>query len=209
MPRTRLACSSPDRASIERALVSGEPLRNIAKRVSISPAGLLRHKNHVAHAIVRAGERREERLGDNLLDEMRRVQRKAWELLAKTESEGDHRASIVALREVRECLESLGEMLAKATTPQGSQFDLAQRIEAARRRVGEHKEAEINARVEELLKQRAQISLESQADQNGRKSNRIKATHRSPRWSLRPLISRIAPVEGYLFIVAPFSCLLR
>jgi hypothetical protein len=74
---------------------------------------LLRHKNHVAQAIVKASEKREERLGDNLLDEMRRVQRKAWELLARTESEGDHRASIVALREVRECLESLGEMLAR------------------------------------------------------------------------------------------------
>jgi hypothetical protein len=42
---------------------------------------------------------------------------KAWELLGKTESEGDHRGSIVALREVRECLESLGEMLAKADAP--------------------------------------------------------------------------------------------
>jgi hypothetical protein len=60
------------------------------------------------------GERRQEQLGDNLLDEMSRVHQKAWELLAKTESEGDHRGSIVALREVRECLESLGEMLAKA-----------------------------------------------------------------------------------------------
>ena len=40
-------------------------------------------------------------LGETLLDEMRRVQRKAWELLARTESEGDHRGSIVALREVR------------------------------------------------------------------------------------------------------------
>jgi hypothetical protein len=47
------------------------------------------------------------------------VQRKAWELLAKTESEGDHRGAIVALREVRECLESLGEMLAKANTATG------------------------------------------------------------------------------------------
>ena len=44
---------------------------------------------------------------------MRRVQRKAWELLDKTESEGDHRGSIVALREVRECLETLGAMLAR------------------------------------------------------------------------------------------------
>jgi hypothetical protein len=62
-----------------------------------------------------SGEKREERIGDNLLDEMRRVQRKAWELLAKTEAEGDHRGSIVALREVRECLESLGDILSCAT----------------------------------------------------------------------------------------------
>lgn len=114
MPRTFLACVSPERSEIEKALIAGEPLRNIAKRLSISPAGLLRHKSHVATAIARASEKRGERLGENLLDEMRCVLRKAWELLAKTESEGDHRASIVALREVRECLETLGEMLAKA-----------------------------------------------------------------------------------------------
>src|SRR5262245_60955417 len=117
MPRTCLACASPERMAIDKALVAGEPLRNISKRVSISPAGLLRHKTHLSQTIVKAGERREEQLGDNLLDEMRRVQRKAWELLDKTESEGDHRGAIVALREVRECVESLGEMLAKADAP--------------------------------------------------------------------------------------------
>jgi hypothetical protein len=128
MPRTCLACSSPERDAIDKALVAGEPLRNIAKRVSISPAGLLRHKNHVAQAVVKASENREERLGESLLDEMRRVQRKAWELLAKMESEGDHRGSIVALREVRECLKSLGEMLEKANganvgAPEQDQYD--------------------------------------------------------------------------------------
>jgi hypothetical protein len=90
-----------------------------SKRVSISPAGLLRHKNHVANAIGKAQAQHEERLGETLLDEMRRVQRKAWELLARTESEGDHRGSIVALREVRECLESLGEILANADAVNG------------------------------------------------------------------------------------------
>jgi hypothetical protein len=104
MPRKCLACSSSERQSIDKALVEGEPLRNIAKRVSISPAGLLRHKNHLSRTLVKAAERCEEHLGDNLLGEMRRVQHKAWDLLAKTESDGDHRASIVALREVRECL---------------------------------------------------------------------------------------------------------
>ena len=133
MPRTCLACSSPEREAIDKALVAGESFRNIAKRVSISPAGLLRHKNHVSQAITKASERREEQLGDNLLDEMRRVQRKAWELLGKTEFEGDYRASIVALREVRECLESLGDMLAKVQAHRGSRVTLAQVLEAKRR----------------------------------------------------------------------------
>ena len=119
MPRTCLACANPQRPAIDKALVAGEPLRNIAKRVSISPAGLLRHKRHVASAIGTARAQHEERLGETLLDEMRRVQRKAWELLARTESEGDLRGSIVALREVRECVESLGEILAKANAVNG------------------------------------------------------------------------------------------
>ena len=71
MPRTCLACSSSERGAIDKALVSGEPLRNIAKRVSISPAGLLLHKNHVAQSIVRASEKCQEVLGDSLLDEMK------------------------------------------------------------------------------------------------------------------------------------------
>ena len=90
------------------------PLRDIEGQWDISRSALDRHKGHVAAAIVTAQERREEKAGENLLDEMKRVQRKAWELLAKMESEGDHRGLVVALREVRECMESLGAMLAHA-----------------------------------------------------------------------------------------------
>jgi len=77
MPRTCLACSHAEREVIDKALVTGESLRNIAKRVSISPAGLLRHKSHVAATIAKAQERREEKLGDSIFDEIRRLQRKA------------------------------------------------------------------------------------------------------------------------------------
>jgi hypothetical protein len=128
MPRTCLACASSGRREIDGALATGEPLRNIAKRVSISPAALLRHKAHLAQAIVKASEKREERLGDGLLDDMRRVQLKAWELLGRTEADGDHRASIVALREVRECLESLGEMLSRAAAAGGGGAEIVCRI---------------------------------------------------------------------------------
>jgi len=114
MPRTCLACSSSEREAIDKALVAGEPLRNIAKRVSISPAGLLRHKSHVAGTLARAQERREEKLGDSIYEEMRRVLAKLWELSGKAESEGDHRGAIVGLREVRECLQSLNSLITKA-----------------------------------------------------------------------------------------------
>ena len=43
-----------------------------------------------------------------------RVVAKAWELLGKAESDGDTRGAIVALREVRECLESLNNLVTKA-----------------------------------------------------------------------------------------------
>jgi hypothetical protein len=114
MPRTCLACKSHERKEIDKAIVAGEPLRKIAENFPISMTALHRHKPHVSQAIVKAEEKREERAGENLLDEMRRVQRKVWEILAKMEAEGDHRGSIVALREVRECMESLDAMLAKA-----------------------------------------------------------------------------------------------
>ena len=113
MPRTCLASSHAEREAIDNALATGEPLRNIAKRVSISPAGLLRHKSHVAGEIVRAQERRQDKLGDSIFDEMRRVLAKLWELSGKAESEGDHRGAIVGLREVRECLESLNGLVEK------------------------------------------------------------------------------------------------
>jgi|SRR5271166_440525 len=116
MPRTCLACSSSDREAIDKALVAGEPLRNIAKRVSISPASLVRHKSHVAGTIVKAQERREEKLGDSIFDEMRRVFDKGRELLEKFEAEGDTRGAIVALREVRATLEAMDTMQSGVNT---------------------------------------------------------------------------------------------
>ena len=129
MPRTCLACSSPEREAIDKALVAGESYRSIAARVSLSPSGLLRHKNHVTSAIVKATERQEEH-GVNLLAEAECVRRKAWELLGKLEGERDHRGAIVAVREIRGCMETLGAMLAKADTasdgsPQSEQFDVS------------------------------------------------------------------------------------
>ena len=114
MPRTCLACGSAEREAIDKALIAGEPLRNIAERVSISPASLLRHKKHASEAIVKASETREEHQGESMLGEAERIRAKAWELLQRAENEGDTRGAVVALREVRECLETLGSLLSSA-----------------------------------------------------------------------------------------------
>jgi hypothetical protein len=66
-------------------------------------------------------DQQEENQALDLLGEAERLRRKAWELLGKMESERDHRGSVVGLREVRQCLETLGEMLSLA--PNG--IDLA------------------------------------------------------------------------------------
>jgi len=65
MPRACKACTSPNRTELDRALALGEPLRNIGKRVCISPAALLRHKRlHIGASA--AQEVEERRPGDEL-----------------------------------------------------------------------------------------------------------------------------------------------
>lgn len=140
MPRTCRACSSPNRTAIDTAIATGEPLRNIAERVSISPTSLLRHKVHVGEAIQRAGERREERYEDGLLGKIERVQAKLWEVLARMESEGDHRGSVVALREIRESLETIDRVGTRANgspSEHALHLEIAERLREGLKRVAE------------------------------------------------------------------------
>jgi hypothetical protein len=56
----------------------------------------------------------EEKRGVDLLEEAERVRAKAWELMNRAEGEGDTRGAVVALREARGCLETLGSLLSTA-----------------------------------------------------------------------------------------------
>ncbi|HEV2491586.1 MAG TPA: hypothetical protein VG204_00785 [Terriglobia bacterium] len=122
MPRVCTVCSNEDRKRIDRELVSGVSIRGISRTFRVSEDALSRHKAHVGQAIQRAGERREERYEDGLLGKIERVQDKLWAVLARMESEGDHRGSIVALREIRESLETIDRM---TTREAGGEGDLA------------------------------------------------------------------------------------
>jgi hypothetical protein len=138
MPRTCLACAHAERAAIDTALAAGQPFRDIAGRFSLSRSGLHRHKDHVAQAIVKASEKREESLGANVLAEAERLRAKAWELLKRPENEGDTRGAVVALREARECLGTIAGVLSGKNLDLASVSDDAILEEARRRGLNIH-----------------------------------------------------------------------
>lgn len=92
----------------------GTPLRDVAGRHKISRSALSRYMPHIGQAIIKAQERREERLADNVFDGIKQLQDKALSLLGKMESDGDYRGAVLAAREAQECLLSANELLARA-----------------------------------------------------------------------------------------------
>lgn len=114
MPRTCLACSSPKRVEIDKAIAIGEPLRNIAERVSISLAALFRHKTHVGQAIVKASEKREVSIGESVMSRLEKLYRRGEKVLKDAETSGDGRLALAGIREVRETLGGIFALVSKA-----------------------------------------------------------------------------------------------
>ena len=138
MPRACTVCSHKDREKIDGELVSGGSIRGISRSFRVSEDALSRHKAHVGAAIVRASERRDERHGDNLLAQIGRVQERLWAVLGKMETEGDHRGSVVALREIRESLETIDRMTTREADGAGesaSVNEIAERISEGLKRL--------------------------------------------------------------------------
>jgi hypothetical protein len=54
MPRVCTICQHPQRSEIDRALVAGTPLRDVAERYATTATTLHRHKEHIGHALADA-----------------------------------------------------------------------------------------------------------------------------------------------------------
>lgn len=120
MGRTCTICRHPDRASIEEALVRGEPFRLIAARYGLSPQALRRHKAaHLPPALARAKGVEEIVNASRLLRDLHRLREDAARIAAKAEAADSFAAATGALREQARIIEILlkvaGE-LAEGTT---------------------------------------------------------------------------------------------
>jgi len=112
MPRRCTVCESERLDEINRMLVEGRTSRRgLASIFDLSEAAIRRHAaNHLPGALAAAVDAERAANGDDLLDQVRDLQRRAVAILDRAEEEGDHRVALGAIREARSCLELLGRL---------------------------------------------------------------------------------------------------
>ncbi len=112
MPQPCSICIHPEREQIDRDLLAGVPLRNIAERCSVSVTALHRHKGggHIARVLTQAREVEEIARADTLLDQVHDLLNRASAITDQAEKAGDLRTALQGIREVRGVLELLARV---------------------------------------------------------------------------------------------------
>ena len=104
-------CTHEKVDEINKALLEGEPYRNIVKRFSVSLAALSRHRNkHIPAALAQARDAEEVAQADGLLEQVQALQAKALALLRQAEAAGELRTALQGVKEARKCLELLAKL---------------------------------------------------------------------------------------------------
>lgn len=110
MPRVCTICSHYDIDKIDKQILEGISLRNIAERYSLSATSVHRHKKHLKVNLLKANEVKEMARADTLLEQVKDLQSRALSVLYKAEESQDWRAANGAIREARACIELLGKL---------------------------------------------------------------------------------------------------
>src|SRR5262249_19783295 len=86
MPMTCRICGNRKRLEIDRELLEGQSLRDIAKRTGTTASSLQQHKaEHLTRSLVKAHEAREVARADSLLDDVRNGESRAERLYVAAE----------------------------------------------------------------------------------------------------------------------------
>ncbi len=111
MPRVCTVCVHAERATIDKALVSGQPMRELSALYRVSEDALSRHKAaHLPATLVLAATAQDAVDAEGLLRDVQALRNKAYSILLKAEGTGDYRTALAGIREARACLELLAEM---------------------------------------------------------------------------------------------------
>ena len=119
MPRTTCSiCSHGRRAEIDSALVRGIPFKTVARDFNVGRMAVWRHNDagHVLKVIAKAHEASEAARGDDLLEQVRSLQRRAEGLLSRSERKGNVGDATRAIRELRSLIELLARLVGELKT---------------------------------------------------------------------------------------------
>ncbi len=112
MARACTICTHQERAAIDQALVVGGAMRPLAALYRVSPDAIERHAaSHLPQALSKAQDAKEVAQGDDLLKQVRDLQRITMALLAKAVQANDLRTALQAVGQARGNLELLGKLV--------------------------------------------------------------------------------------------------
>ena len=110
MGRSCSVCTHPKRAEIDRAILSGESYRAIARRFGLSKDAIRRHRDHIPSQLARAVEAEEAARADDLLGQVQELRDRALRILERAERSQDLQTALRAIREARQCVELLAKL---------------------------------------------------------------------------------------------------
>lgn len=114
MPRVCTICGHKKRRKIDSAIATGTSYRDIAARFGVSASAIGRHREHVAGAVKRATDKREEDLGESILSRLEGLYKRGQKVLAQAEASQNLFAAVGCIRELRGILGALYELSSTA-----------------------------------------------------------------------------------------------
>ena len=111
MPQPCSVCSHPDAVLINEALVvEGASNRAITRQYDLSKDAVRRHRQHIPQLLSKASQAMEVAQADDLLDQVRDLQRRALGILDKAEAADELRTALAAIAQAGGNLELLGKL---------------------------------------------------------------------------------------------------
>src|SRR5829696_7478950 len=111
MAQACTVCTHPDAVLINEALIIEKVSnRSVAKQYGVDHNAVQRHRKHVPQLLVKASQAMEVAQADDLLDQVRDLQRRALSILDKAEAADELRTALAAIAQARGNLELLGKL---------------------------------------------------------------------------------------------------
>ena len=111
MPTPCTICINPNRTAIDKAIVAGKSCREISASFGVSPDAAQRHKPHLAKAVAKAAEAREEKGALDVLQQLKAINGAALSVLKKACNDGDGELQLKAIDRVQKQIELQAKLL--------------------------------------------------------------------------------------------------